>query len=66
MSVALISPAWKARLLLVSSHASALSSHACFQKSTIQFTESMVALLLSTTFLPEVSVSAPPKPQTSG
>ena len=53
-------------MLLVSSHASALSSHACFQKSTIQFTESMVALLFSTTFFPEVSVSAPPKPQTSG
>src|SRR5215470_11308818 len=66
LRVALISPAWKARLLLVSSQASALSSHACFQKSVIQATASAVPLELSTTFLPLGSVSAPPNVHVSG
>src|SRR6185369_13188425 len=64
--VALISPAWKARLLLVSSQASALSSHACFQKSTIHATASTVPLELSTTFFPLGSVSAPPNVHVNG
>src|SRR6266851_3633742 len=66
LRVALISPAWKARLLLVSSHASALSSHACFQKSIIHVTASTVPLELSTTFFPLGSVSAPPKVHVKG
>src|SRR5215813_12477564 len=66
LSVALISPAWNARLLLVSSHASALSSHACFQKSVIHVTASMVPFEFSTTFFPVVSVSAPPNVHVKG
>src|SRR5215467_8654069 len=65
-SVAEISPAWKARLLFVSSQASALSSQDCFQKSVIHFTASTVPLELSTTFFPLGSVSAPPKVHVNG
>src|SRR5262249_47206470 len=65
-SLALISPAWKARLLLVSSHASALSSQATFQKSVIHFTASTVPFELITTFFPLASVSAPPNDQVNG
>src|SRR5215510_6709445 len=61
LSVALISPAWKARLLLVSSQASPPSSQHSFQNACMNFTDSMVPLLLMTTFLPVLSVSAPPK-----
>ena len=66
LRVALISPAWKARLLLVSSQARALSSHACFQKSVIHATASTVPLELSTTFFPLGSVSAPPNAHVNG
>src|SRR5262249_42954778 len=66
LRVALISPAWKARLLFVSSQASALSSQATFQKSVIHFTASTVPVELSTTFLPLASVPAPPNVQVSG
>ncbi len=58
-----ISPAWKARLLLVSSHASPPSSQASFQKLCMNLTDSSAPLLLRTTFLPLWSVSAPPKAQ---
>src|SRR5215470_12025792 len=64
--VAAISPAWKARLLLVSSHASALSSQACFQKSVIHVTACTVPLESSTAFFPVGSVSAPPKVHVNG
>src|SRR5262252_4686957 len=60
LRVAEISPARKARLLLVSSQAKPPSSHASFQKAVIHFTESTV-LLLSSTLLPALSVSAVPK-----
>src|SRR3989442_11220293 len=66
LSVALISPAWKARLLLVSSQANALSSTFRFQQSTIDATSSRVPLELSTTFLPLGSVSAPPNVHVNG
>ncbi len=66
LSVAETSLAWKARLLLVSSHASAPSSQASFQKATIHLTASTVPLEFSTTFLPLGSTSAPPKLHTSG
>src|SRR6185503_5288983 len=66
LSVAEISLAWKARLLLVSSHASAPSSQASFQNATIHLTASMVCLEFSRTFLPLGSVPAPPKDHTSG
>src|SRR6266436_8134696 len=59
-SVAEISPAWKARLLLVSSQASPPSSQESFQNDCMNLTESTAPLLLSTTFLPVLSVSAPP------
>src|SRR5581483_2145440 len=64
--VAEISPAWKARLLLVSSHASAPSSQASFQNAVIHFTASTAPLPFSTTLWPEASVSAPPKVQRMG
>src|SRR5262249_27057695 len=64
--VAAISPAWKARLLVVSSQASPPSSHASFQKAVIHFTASTVFFELSTTFRPVVSVSAPPNVHVSG
>src|SRR5215475_9444755 len=60
-SVAEISPAWKARLLLVSSQARPPSSQHSFQKACMNFTDSTAPLLLMTTFLPDWSVSAPPK-----
>src|SRR4030095_1905983 len=65
-SVAEISPAWKARLLLVSSQASPPSSQASFQNACMNFTDSSVALELIVTFLPVGSVSAPPKNHSSG
>src|SRR5690348_8127426 len=55
------SPAWKARLLLLSSHAGAPSSQASFQKAVIHFTASSAPLPFSTTLRPDASVSAPPK-----
>src|SRR5207244_10161368 len=63
LSVAEISPAWKARLLLVSSQARPPSSQESFQNDCMNLTESTAPLLLSTTFLPVLSVSAPPKAQ---
>src|SRR6266705_5547125 len=63
LSVAEISPAWKARLLCVSSQARPPSSQESFQNDCMNFTESTAPLLLSTTFLPVLSVSAPPKAQ---
>src|SRR6266849_6971337 len=63
LRVAEISPAWKARLLFVSSHASPPSSQHSFQKPCMNLTDSMAPLLLITTFLPVLSVSAPPKAQ---
>src|SRR4030095_8370504 len=62
-SVAEISPAWNARLLLVSSQASPPSSQASFQKACMNLSDSTVLLELITTFLPLGSVSAPPKLQ---
>src|SRR5262249_53464210 len=64
--VAPISPAWKARLLLVSSQASPPSSQASFQKACRNFTDSTAPLELSTTFLPDLSTSAPPKSHRNG
>src|SRR5215475_14263021 len=61
LSVAPISPAWKARLLLVSSHASPPSSQQSFQKACRNFTDSSVPFELIATFLPLASTSAPPK-----
>src|SRR5215470_3633317 len=66
LSVAEISPAWKARLLLVSSHASPPSSQASFQKACRNFTDSIAPLELITTFLPVLSTSAPPKSHRNG
>src|SRR5205809_1998146 len=66
LSVAEISPAWKARLLLVSSHASPPSSQHSFQNACKNFTASMAPLLLIATFLPDRSTSAPPKSQRNG
>jgi hypothetical protein len=66
LSVAQIAPAWKARLLFVSSHASPPSSHPSFQKACMNLTASTVPLLLKTTRLPLPSVSAPPNDQVSG
>src|SRR6266536_3028969 len=63
LSVAAISPAWKARLLFVSSQARPPSSQESFQNDCMNLTESTAPLLLSTTFLPVLSVSAPPKAQ---
>src|SRR4029450_2259775 len=65
-SVAEISPAWNARLLLVSSQASPPSSQASFQKACMNLSDSTVLLELITTFLPLGSVSAPPKLQRRG
>src|SRR6266581_6854114 len=63
LSVAAISPAWKARLLFVSSQARPPSSHESFQNDCMNLTESTAPLVLITTFLPVLSVSAPPKAQ---
>src|SRR5882724_11385942 len=63
LSVAEISPAWKARLLFVSSQARPPSSHESFQNDCMNLTESTAPLVLITTFLPALSVSAPPKAQ---
>src|SRR6266850_2748663 len=65
-SVDEISPAWNARLLLVSSQASPPSSQASFQNACMNFSDSSAPLLLSTTFLPLGSVSAPPKLHSNG
>src|SRR6267142_3722067 len=66
LSVAEISPAWKARLLLVSYQASPPSSQESFQNACMNFSDSSAPLLLSTTFLPLGSVSAPPKLHSNG
>src|SRR5215831_13078787 len=58
--VAEIVPARNARLLLVSSQASPPSSRQSFQKATVNFSASIVSLLLMTT-LPLSSISAAPK-----
>src|SRR6516225_11215368 len=58
--VALMLPDRKARLLLVSSQASAPSSQVSFQKPTANLTDSMVSLLFNTTVLPSASTSLPP------
>src|SRR5919108_5769135 len=65
-SVDEISPAWNARLLLVSSHASPPSSQESFQNACMNFTASIAPFPLSTTFLPVLSTSAPPKSQSRG
>src|SRR5688500_7989564 len=61
-----ISPAWKARLLLVSSQARPPSSQPSFQRAVMYLTDSTVSLELITTFLPLLSVSAPPNDHISG
>src|SRR5216683_7557231 len=66
LMVAEIVPDRKARLLLVSSQASAPSSHASFQKPTANLTDSTVSLLLSATVLPSASSSLPPHDQRKG
>src|SRR5882672_4700527 len=66
LSVAATSPEWKARLLVVSSQASPPSSQASFQKAVIHLTASIVFFEFSTTFLPVLSVSAPPNVHVSG
>src|SRR5262245_56029227 len=60
--VAEMVPARNARLLLLSSQANPPSSRQSFQDATVNFTASIVSLLLMTT-LPAWSISAPPKPQ---
>ena len=59
-SVAAISPARKARLLVVSSQARPPSSQASFQKACMNFTASTASLLSNTTFLPVWSTSEAP------
>src|SRR5919108_5271434 len=66
LSVAEISLAWNARLLLVSSQARPPSSQASFQNACRNFTLSIEPLLLIATFLPDLSTSAPPKSHSSG
>src|SRR5579863_3304759 len=66
LSVEEIVPARKARLLLVSSHARPPSSQQSFQNPTAYLTDSIVALLSSTTFLPLLSTSMPPNDQRNG
>src|SRR5712691_6896674 len=66
LRVAETSPEWKARLLVVSSQARPPSSQASFQKAVIHLTASIVFLEFSTTFLPVLSVSAPPKVHVRG
>src|SRR4030095_636802 len=65
LSVALISPARNARLLLVSSQAKPPSSQASFQNAVIHLTDSTVSLPRRRA-RPCLSVSAPPKFHTSG
>jgi hypothetical protein len=65
-SVAESSPAWKARLLLVSSQARPPSSQHSFQNACMNFTASTAPLPLITTFLPDWSVSAPPNAHSMG
>src|SRR5919109_3374317 len=66
LSVAEISPAWNARLLLVSSQARPPSSQPSFHSACMNLTDSIVSFELTTTFLPLLSVSAPPKDHMSG
>src|SRR5215467_11589759 len=54
-------PDRKARLLLVSSHASPPSSQASFQRPTANLTDSIVSLVLMTAVLPSGSTSLPPQ-----
>src|SRR5580700_524738 len=65
-NVELVVPARKARLLLESSHASPPSSQQSFQNATAYLTDSSVALLSSTTFLPSFSTSMPPNDHRKG
>ena len=65
-SVALIVPDRKARLLLESSQARPPSSCASFQKPVMNFTDSIVSLLLSLTVLPSASTSRPPHDHRKG
>src|SRR5262245_63655921 len=59
--VALMLPAKKARLLLVSSQASPPSSQLSFQRPVANLTDSMVSWLFKTTVLPSASTSLPPQ-----
>src|SRR5438874_7293113 len=59
-------PPRNARLLLLSSQASPLSSCASFQKPTMNLTDSTVSLLLSATVLPSASTSLPPHDHRNG
>ena len=61
LSVALIVPDRKARLLLESSQASPPSSWASFQNAVMNFTDSIVSFVLSLTVLPSASTSRPPQ-----
>ena len=65
-SVEQSSPEWKARLFEVSSQPRPPSSQASFQNAVIHLTASTVPGELSTTFLPLLSVSTPPKVHRSG
>src|SRR2546426_10309347 len=60
LMVAEIVPDRKARLLLLSSHASPPSSQASFQKPTANFTDSSMSFELMATVLPSFSTSLPP------
>jgi hypothetical protein len=53
-------------LFVVSSQARPPSSHASFQKAVIHLTASTVFFEFKVTFVPVLSVSAPPKVQVSG
>src|ERR1700757_1361893 len=59
-------PERKARLLLVSSHASPPSSQAFCHKPTANLTDSRVSRLFNTTVLPSASTSLPPQDQRYG
>src|SRR6516165_12069294 len=59
--VALMLPDKKARLLLVSSHASPPSSQLSFQRPVANLTDSTVSWLFKTTVLPSASTSLPPQ-----
>src|SRR5262252_5891338 len=59
--VALMLPARKARLLLVSSQASPPSSQLSLQRPVANLTDSAVSWLFKTTVLPSASTSLPPQ-----
>ena len=66
LPVSEISQERNARLLLLSSHASPPSSKQSFHAARVNFTASIVFLLLSTTVWPSFATSMPPHIHTIG